>query len=85
MSKRKLTISKGDQVVAILTGDRLEVANMLSLEGAAVYQLVSLGVPVSREDPGVRYEFWRVQVNDPDFAVALTEHLKQFDLTVEQA
>ena len=85
MPKQKLTIRKGTVVVAVLTGDRLEVTDIGSLEGAVVHQLISLGVPVSREDPGVTYAFWRIQLSDPDFAQAFAEHLKQFDLTVEVA
>jgi hypothetical protein len=82
---KKLTIRRGDTVVAVLDGERLEIVDIGSLEGNVVHQLISFGVPVSREDPGVRYEFWRVQLTDADFVPALVEHLKKFDLTVEQA
>jgi len=83
--KSKLTIRKDGVVVAVLTGNSLEVVDINSLEGSVVYQLVMLGVPVSREDPNVRYEFWRIQVSDPDFTQAVTKYIEQFGLTAEQA
>jgi hypothetical protein len=83
MPKRRLTIRRGGEVVAVLTGERLEVTDIGTLDGSMVYQLVSLGVPVSREDPGVRYEFWRVQAGDGDFAAALAEYIGQYGLEVE--
>jgi hypothetical protein len=85
MPKRKLTVRRDGMVIAVLSGERLEVTDVVSLDGSMVYQLVSLGVPVSREDPEVRYEFWRVQANDPDFSTALTEYLAPYGLAVEVA
>ena len=82
---QKLTIKRDDQVVAVLQGTRLEVADICSVDGAMVYQLVSHGVPVERGNPDVEYEFWRVQVSDPDYVAVLTRHLANYGMTVEHA
>lgn len=82
---KKLTIKRDNDVVAMLEGTRLEVADIGSVDGAMVYQLVSHGVPVERGNPDVEYEFWRVQVSDPDYVETLTRHLASYGMTVEHA
>jgi hypothetical protein len=80
MAKRKLTVRRGDQVVAVLDGDTLTVTDICSLDGATVDQLVVHGVPVERESEGL---YWRVQQQDPDFVEALRGYVAQLGLTVE--
>lgn len=77
---------RGGVKVASLDGERLWVAD--DQDGACrfVMALVQLGVPVDKEDDN-RYNFWRVQVVDPDFTEALKEYLEEgaaaaFGLTV---
>lgn len=80
MAKRKLIVRRGEQVVAVISGDEAEVSDICSLDGGMVHQLAAHGVPVAREAGGL---YWRVQLQDPDFAEALRAYVAQFGLTVE--
>lgn len=77
----KLTIKRGSEVIAKIKDREVELTSEFSPEGQLVRSIVSLGVPTLSE---VRQDRWRIQVEDPDFKDALSEHLTQYGLTTTE-
>ena len=77
-------VTEDGRPVARFDGRRLELGDPkaaladpeLGVAYRLVVNLVGLGVPVERSDPGVRYDFWRVQVTDGDYVEALRDFLE---------
>ena len=76
----------GDERIAFFNEDGLGVSDDMDGACRLVAALVQLGVPAERKVEG-HETFWRVQVQDPDFTVALRDYLETgqaaaFGLTV---
>lgn len=76
----KLTVRRGSLVVAKIKDHAVELTDDFSVDGQLVRSIVHMGVPIPNE---LREGRWRIQVEDPDFASALKDHLLQYGLEVE--
>lgn len=76
----KLTVRRGSTVVAKIEDHLVELPDEFSLDGQLVRSIVHMGVPIPNE---LREGRWRIQIEDPDFKSAFTDHLLQYGLDVE--
>lgn len=76
-----LLITRGKETVAKISNRSVELPDEFSPEGQLVRSIVSLGVPTAFEN---RKDRWRIQPEDPDFIEALSKHLEQYGLKVEE-
>ena len=75
----KLSVNRGQELVAKVEDHTVILTDEFSIDGQLVRSIIHLGVPIPNE---LRDGRWRVQVEDPDFKAALTDHLAQYGLTV---
>lgn len=77
---KQIVVKRGKEIIAKITDMGVELPSEFSIEGQLVRSIVGIGVP---EPSHLENGRWRITVDDPDFLEALTLHLEQYGLQVE--